>query len=240
MTDGRAAARRGLVLPRRRLRRARAVAGATARAAGGRPRRQAHQGVARARAGARSGACTMPSSASACTATTPTSRRRCCACCAGCCCCPAAIAWTGCGRSNAPRTQGVLVRGEAQLPDPPDLSLVREEVAARRSRSSAACRPRYPQQPAVPADRSGDPRRLLPRSAGQPQRVGAAADPGRVGRGASRRPRGGGGAAQHREAADRVEATERAAATLDRVISDAPASPAGALARARALRRTLN
>ena len=40
--------------------------------------------------------CTMPGSASACTAITPTSRRRRCGCCAGCCCCPAAIAPTVC------------------------------------------------------------------------------------------------------------------------------------------------
>ena len=36
-----------------------------------------------------------------------------------------------------------------------------------------------------------------------------------------------------------LKQTERAAATLDRVISDAPSAPAGALARARAMRRTL-
>ncbi len=101
----RAGERRSAVLSRRRLRGPGPVARAARREAGGRARRQAHQGR---RSNARSSSTptsTMPTSASGCTSTTPTSRRRPRRCCGSCCCFPAATGPKGsrrcCGRGRA-------------------------------------------------------------------------------------------------------------------------------------------
>ena len=104
---------RGVVLSWRRLRRARAVAGAARRAARRGARRQAHQGGARTGARRSIPGSTTPTSASACIATTPTSRRRRPGFCVFCCCCPAAIATKGWRRCCGRGTSGRLLQGEA-------------------------------------------------------------------------------------------------------------------------------
>ncbi len=61
-------------------------------------------------------------------------------------------------------TRGKLVRGEARY-QLHVIYLWYERSGREALEIIRALQARYPQQPAVPADRSGDPRRLLPRSA---------------------------------------------------------------------------
>ena len=123
--------------------------------------------------GARSGDARRAVTASACIATTPTSRRR----------SPvAALAAPAArrqprGRAAADRwTRAIAAAGarRSRLPAPPDLSLVREALTDALA-IVRGLQARLSAQSALPADRSGDPRRLLPRSRGQPAASTAAA-----------------------------------------------------------------
>ena len=93
------------------------------------------------------------------------------------------------------------------VPDPRALPLVRAQVeggARHHPRPAAA----LSAQPAVPPDRGGDPRRLLPRSRRQPEGVGATAG-ARASRAVFRADIAENGRApQHREAVDRAEGAD--------------------------------
>ena len=182
--------------------------------------------------------CTTPSSASACIATTPASRRRILRFLRFLLLLPGGDRADGLRQLERAATRGVLVRGEAQYQIhvlylwyeqkwPQALEIVRGLQAA------LSAQPAFRQIEAEILDV------YFHDAAASLDGLGAAARAARTRRGRSRRHRRRGGAPQHRAAVDRAEAARarrRAARSADRT---QPRAPSGALARARALRRTL-
>ena len=227
-----AAARRSLVLSRRRVRRARAVAG-PARKSGSRPRATASASRTRSNRRSRSiPRCRMPTSASACITTTPTSRPRRPGCCAGCCCCPGGDRVEGMQEMLRARSERSAAAERGRLPAAPDLPVVREAAAAR-AELLRGLRDRHPQKPAFPAAHRRDRGRLPARSAGEPAVLAGAA---RRGAGAPRRRAGDGGGGRAARASrcelDRLSETEAADPHLRAVIDMKPTAPFGVVARA--------
>ena len=116
--------------------------------------------------------------------------------------------------------EGVLVRGEAQFQIHVLYLSIQEkkwpQALAIHSRAASALFA----QSAVPADRSGDPRCLLPRSGGEPQGIRATARARAIAFGLSRRRRRTRRAPQHRAAISRAQVAETPTAVAQAYRSD--------------------
>ena len=137
---------RGLVLPGRRVRRARAVAGAARRAAGRRARRRAHQGGARARARARPGDGRRLLRHRPLPLLRRRRARRQPVCCGGCCCCPAAIAPAGSRRCTRARAADCSCATRPTTSCTSSTSGTRSRPSARSS-TLAGLTERHPRNP---------------------------------------------------------------------------------------------
>ena len=146
--------RGSLVLPGRRVRGARAVAGA-ARGDGWPP--HGTESASRTRSNRPwplTRRCGMPTSASACITTTPTSRRRRCGCFDGFCCCPAGDRVQGLEEMLRARKDGQLLQSEADY----QLHLIYLWYEKQPQRAlAAAARPARPASRGIRCSRSSSP-----------------------------------------------------------------------------------
>ena len=226
--DARARAGRGLVLSRRRARRARTVARAARGTPLGRARRQAHQGGPRARARARSGharcgvrhrrlpllrrhRARLPAVAALAVAAAGRQSRR--------------AAWR---RWSEASRDGAAGAGRGTVPAPHRLSVVRAAATWKRWRWCAGCRQRYPRNPlfrqieaeildVLRARQRRQPRGLRGRCSTMPSTA-------RSNRAGARR---GAGAPEHRGAAGSPRAARsRARARSTALLAAGPARPA--------------
>ena len=177
-TVTRAGPRGSVVLPGRGVRRARAVAGAAGRAAGGGPRRQAHQGGARAGARARPGPARCALRHRSLQVPTRMSRRRSPGSCGSCCCCPAATGTRGCATCCS-RANGALLRGEADYQLHWIYLWYEEQPQRGARRCCSALHARYPRNPLFAAAHRRGRGAVPPRSGGQPRHVAGTAGSGR-------------------------------------------------------------